>query len=71
MTSDRFLVLSNSVLKVKSEKNYSKFGLILEVTNEVAVKTWMLKKCIADDTNTSNTFIYFYFIYLPLTQGFT
>ena len=39
MTSDRFLVLSNSVLKVKSEKNYSKFGLILEVTNEVAVKT--------------------------------
>ena len=39
MTSDRFLALINSTLKVVSGKNYSKVGIILEVNNEVVVKT--------------------------------
>ena len=39
MTSDQFLVLSNSALKEVSVKNYSKVGIILEVNNEIAVET--------------------------------
>ena len=33
MTSDRFLALSNSALKVVSGKNYSRVGIILELSN--------------------------------------
>ena len=53
MTRDRFLALSNSTLKVVGGKSYSKFGIILEVNNEVVVKTCMAKRCIADYTNIS------------------
>ena len=38
MTSDRFLALSNSALKVLIG-NYSKIGVVLEVNNEVLVET--------------------------------
>ena len=53
MTSYRFSALGNSALKVVSGKNYSTFGIILEVNNEVLVETCMAKRCIADYTNTS------------------
>ena len=52
-TRDRFLALSNSTLKVVGGKSYSKFGIILEVNNEVVVKPRMAKRCIADYTNIS------------------
>ena len=39
MTSNRFLVLVNTALKVVSGKNYSEAGIILEVNNEVVVET--------------------------------
>ena len=39
MTSDQFLALSNSTLKVLSAKKDSKIGTILEVNNEVVVET--------------------------------
>ena len=59
MASDRFLVLSNSALKVLS-KNYSKVGIILDVNNEVVVETWMAKRCIDDYTSASlHGFAYF------------
>ena len=45
MTSDRFLALSNSALKVFSGKNYSKVRIIFEVNNEVVVEAWMAKIC--------------------------
>ena len=38
MTSEQFLALSNSTLKVESGKNYSKIGIILKVNNEVVVE---------------------------------
>ena len=53
VTSDRFLALTNSAFTVVSEKNYSKFGIILDINNEVVVETLMAKRCIADYTNTS------------------
>ena len=62
MTSDRFLALSYSALKVVS-KNYSKVGIILEVNNEVVVQTRMVKRCMAEYTSTSlHGFAYFYSI---------
>ena len=39
MTSDRFLALSNSALKVVSEKNYPKVGIIFGVNSKVLVET--------------------------------
>ena len=60
MTSDRFLALSNLTLKVVIGKNYSKFEIILEVNNTVALEIWIMKRCIADYTNTSlHGFAYF------------
>ena len=42
------------------EKRFLKFGIFLEVNNEVLVETWMAKRCIADYTNTySHGFAYF------------
>ena len=35
MTNDRFLALINSALKITSGKNFSKFGIMLEVNNEL------------------------------------
>ena len=52
MTRDRFLALSNSVLKEVSGKNCSKVGIILEVNSGVVVETLMAKRCIADYINT-------------------
>ena len=51
MTSDQFLALSNSVLKMVRGKNYSNFGINLEWNNEVVFEMWMAKKCIADYNN--------------------
>ena len=60
MTSYRFLALRNSALKAVSGKTYYKVAIILEVNNEVVVKTSMGKRCIADYTNTfSHGFAYF------------
>ena len=39
MTSDQFLALSNSALKVLKGKNYSKVWIILDINNEVVVET--------------------------------
>ena len=39
MTSNQFLVLNNSALKLVNETNYSKFGIILEVNNDVVAET--------------------------------
>ena len=50
MTSNQFLVLNNSALKLVNDTNCYKFGIILEVNNDVVVKTWMVEKCIADYT---------------------
>ena len=46
-------MLSNSTLKVVRGKNYSKFGIILDVNNEVVVEIWITKRCVADYTNAS------------------
>ena len=60
MTSDRFLALSNSALKVVSGNNHYKVGIILEVNNEFVVETLMAKRCIAYYTNASlHGFAYF------------
>ena len=51
MIRDQFLALSNSILKVVSGKNYSKFAINLEWNNEVVFEMWMAEKCIAGYTN--------------------
>ena len=52
--------LRNSTLKLISGENYSKLEIILEVNNAVLFKKWMMKRCIADYTNTSlHGFAYF------------
>ena len=50
-------------------KTIPKVGIILEVNNEVLVKTWMEKRCIADYTNTSlHGFVYF--VHHPFKKPF-
>ena len=39
MTSERFLALSISALKVVNGKNYTKVGIILEVNTEFPLET--------------------------------
>ena len=50
-------------------KTIPKVGIILEVNNEVLVKTWMTKRCLADYTNTSlHGFVYF--VHHPFKKPF-
>ena len=50
-------------------KTIPKVGIILDVNNEVLVKTWMAKRCIADYTNTSlHAFVYF--VHHPFKRPF-
>ena len=65
MTSDRFLALNNSALKVVIGENYSKVGIALEVNNEVVVEAWLAKRCIADYTNTSLHGIAYFRLHSP------